>query len=151
MYKINKRYLAISFISLFLLCTFSFTLCSEALTDEKTPEGTIKTITLKTEPAGISPDSLKVKLGTTIVWFNKDPEAVTVKFIDKLGIACKAPVNFYSDLWGYYETGRIHQGGTASICFIYKGDYKYEVRRVVTEKGRPTEQISTGKIIAVEP
>jgi plastocyanin len=151
MYKITTRYLAISLISLFMLSTLLFTICSKTLADEKAPEATIKTITLKVEPAGISPNPLKVKLGTTIVWYNNDAEAVTIKFTDKLGIACKAPVNFYSDLWGYYETGMIPQGGTASICFINKGDYAYEVRRVITEKGRPTEQISTGKITAVEP
>ena len=52
MNKINNRYLAISFISLFMLSTLLFTLCSETLADEKTPEATIKMITLKTEPAG---------------------------------------------------------------------------------------------------
>jgi plastocyanin len=151
MNKINNRYIAISFISLFMLSTFLFTVWSVTLADEKAPEATIKTITLKAEPAGISLNTLKVKLGTTIVWFNNDAEAVTIKFTDKLGIACKAPVNFYSDLWGYYETGMIPQGGTASICFIYKGDYTYEVRRVITENGKPTEQISTGRITTVEP
>lgn len=151
MFKVKNRCFVILVVSLFTLCVLSSSLGGNALADEKITEVAIKTITLKREPSGISPNPLKVKLGTTIVWFNGDPETVTIKFIDKLGIACKAPVNFYSDLWGYYETGRIPQGGTASICFIFKGDYKYEVKRlVVSKKGRPTEQISTGKVIAVE-
>jgi len=151
MFKIKNRCMLISFISLFMLCAALSTFETGALAAEKNSEGTIKTITLKMEPAGIAPNPLKVTLGTTIVWFNSDPEPVTIKFIDKLGIACKAPVNFYADLWGNYETGSIPQGGTASICFIYKGDYTYEVKRLVDKKGKQTEQISTGKITAVEP
>jgi plastocyanin len=122
---------------------------SNAFAKEKVSEEVIKTVILKKEPAGISPKTLKVKLGTTIVWLNNDPGPVTIKFIEKLGIACKAPVNFYADLWGYYETGKISEGATASICFIYKGEYTYEVKRL-HEEGKVREEISTGKIIAVE-
>ena len=115
------------------------------------PQDKIETIILKREPAGISPKSLKVKLGTTIVWFNAGQEPITVNFIDKLGVACKAPVNFHSDLFGHYETSTIERGGTASICFIFQGEYSYEVKRLIPkEQGDPTEEISTGRIIAVE-
>ena len=118
--------------------------------DQK-PNETIKTVTLKKEPVGITPNPLEVKLGTTIVWFNNDKGPLTIKFTDKLGIACKVPVNFYGDLMGYYETRVIPEGGTASICFIYKGEYNYEVKRLIDKgKQKPIEQISTGKIIAVE-
>ena len=150
MFTVKKWYRVASCITLFVLCAFSLTPGNTAQAEEKTVAETIKTVILKAEPEGISPNPLKVKLGTTIVWFNGAPEPVTIKFIDKLGIACKAPVNFYSDLWGYYETSGIPQGGTASICFIYKGEYKYEVRRLVTEKGKQSEQISAGSITAVE-
>ena len=85
---------------------------------EQKPTETIKTVTLKKEPVGITPNPLEVKLGTTIVWFNNDKGSITIKFTDKLGIACKVPVNFYGDLMGYYETPIMHEGGTASICFI---------------------------------
>ena len=118
--------------------------------DQK-PNETIKTVTLKKEPVGITPNPLEVKLGTTIVWFNNDKGAITIKFTDKLGIACKVPVNFYGDLMGYYETRIIPEGGTASICFIYKGEYNYEVKRLIDKgKQESIEQISTGKIVAVE-
>lgn len=118
--------------------------------DQK-PNETIKTVTLKKEPVGITPNPLEVKLGTTIVWFNNDKGPLTIKFTDKLGIACKVPVNFYGDLMGYYETRVIPEGGTASICFIYKGEYNYEVKRLIDKgKQEPIEQISTGKIVAVE-
>ena len=151
MVKSKKHSLAVGLVLFFTAFIFLFALNQAIFAKEQMPKETIKTVTLKKEPVGITPNPLKVKLGTTIVWFNNDPEPVTIKFIDKLGIACKAPVNFYADLFGYYETGTIPQGGTASICFIYKGDYKYDVKRIVSEeKGKSSEQISTGTIIAVE-
>lgn len=117
---------------------------------EKSAAETISTITLKQEPDSIVPGHLKVKLGTTIVWFNNDAGPVTIRFLEKLGIACKAPVNFYADFWGNYETGAIAQGATASLCFIYKGTYKYEVKRLITEGDKSTEQIAVGTITAEE-
>ena len=151
MFQTKKCFLVLLLISFSMVCVLSPTLNSSSFAEEIVPETVIKTAVMKKEPSGISPNHLTVKLGTTIVWFNNDPEPVTIKFIDKLGIACRAPVNFYSDLWGYYETSTIPQGGTASICFIYKGDYKYEVRRIVSGgKGKQTEQITIGEITAVE-
>jgi hypothetical protein len=84
------------------------------------------------------------------VWVNSDPGPVTIKFLDKLGIACKVPVNFHADVWGNYETAAIPEGGTASICFIYKGTYRYEVKRLVEQDGKQGEQVQTGTINAHE-
>ena len=115
------------------------------------PQEKIETVILKKEPAGISPQTLEIKLGTTIVWLNAGQDPVTIQFVDKLGVACKAPVNFHSDLFGHYETSLIEKGETASICFIFKGTYSYEVRRLIPkEKGDPLEEIATGRIIATE-
>jgi hypothetical protein len=136
----------VSFLVLFIPGTFLSNLQEIALAEEKIHKPDVTTVILKKEPEGISVNPLKIKLGTTIVWFNHDLEPITIRFTTKLGIACKAPVNFYSDLFGYYETGQIPQGGTASICFIYQGSYDYEVKRLVG-KG---EEISEGTIIAKE-
>lgn len=149
MFQGKRCYLIIPLVLFFLVCTLYPILKGSALAKEKASAEAIKTIILKKEPAGISPRTLTVKLGTTIVWLNNDPGPITIKFIEKLGIACKAPVNFYADLWGYYETGTIPEGATASICFIYKGEYTYEVKRL-SEEGKIREEISAGKIIAVE-
>ena len=115
------------------------------------PQEKIETVILKKEPSGISPKTLEIKLGTTIVWLNAGQEPLTIQFTDKLGVACKAPVNFHSDLFGYYETSLIETGGTASICFIFKGTYSYEVKRLIpNEQGDPVEEIATGSIVATE-
>jgi hypothetical protein len=94
----------------------------------------------------LSVDPVKAKRGDAIIWVNQAPGPITIKFITKLGIACRAPANFYADLFGYYETGQIPQAGTASICFIEKGEYKYEVKRLVG-KDDPREEISQGSVI----
>ena len=78
------------------------------------PQEKIETVILKREPVGISPKTLEVKLGTTIVWLNAGQEPITIQFTDKLGVACKAPVNFHSDLFGHYETNLLEKGETAS-------------------------------------
>ena len=147
----KKVSVAVGLVLFFTAFIFIVALNQSIFAKEQMPKESIKTITLMKEPVGISPNPLEVKLGTTIVWFNIDKEPITIRFLDKLGVACKVPVNFYGDLMGYYETRIIPEGGTASICFIYKGDYAYEVKRLIDEgKENQVEEISTGKIIAVE-
>ena len=147
----KKVSVAVGLVLFFTAFIFLLAINQAIFAKEQMPKETIKTVTLKKEPVGITPNPLEVKLGTTIVWFNNDKGSITIKFTDKLGVACKVPVNFYGDLMGYYETRIIPEGGTASICFIYKGDYAYQVKRLV-DKGKKDqiEEISTGKIIAVE-
>jgi plastocyanin len=108
-------------------------------------------ITLKGESGMISPDSVKVKLGTTVVWYNSGPGPAKIVFITKIGLACSVPVNFYADLFGHYESTAIPVGGTASICFIGEGEYEYTVTRMISKgKDQPIEASAKGKIISVK-
>jgi plastocyanin len=135
--------LVISFLVVGTVLSFSV---SPALSGE-----TLQLITLKGESGTVSPESLKAKLGTTVVWYNSGPGPVTIKFTTRLGIACSAPVNFYSDMFGNYESSAIPEGGTASICFIAEGEYNYTVRRLVTKgQDKPHEVVSGGKIISTK-
>jgi len=136
----------LSFVLILMLSVYLFVHQEHAFAEEKIQKPDVTTVLLQKEPAGISVNPLKIKLGNTIVWFNQDPEPITIRFITKLGLACKAPVNFYSDLFGYYETSQIPQGGTASICLIEEGSYIYEVKRLVN-KG---EEITEGMVIVKE-
>lgn len=145
----KATFITLLFSSLMVI-VFLLACQSTAVAEKAKPKEEVKVITLKQEPEGISPTTLTVKLGTTIVWFNNDPGPVTIKFLEKLGIACKVPVNFYADIWGNYETAAIPQAGTASICFIYKGTYKYEVKRLRQEGDVMNEEIAMGTIIAEE-
>jgi len=108
-------------------------------------------ITLKGESGTISPESVQVKLGTTVVWYNSGPGPAKIEFTTKIGIACSVPVNFYADMFGHYETTPIPVGGTASICFIGEGEYDYKVTRMVSKgTDKPIEVSSKGKIISVK-
>jgi len=105
-------------------------------------------IILSNSSEGISPNPVRIKKGDTIVWFNRDKEPVVIKFIPEIGIVCSPIINFYADLSGFYKSGLIHQGGTASLCFIRSGEYEYEVIRLVAKpRGKPVEQILQGKVI----
>jgi len=103
-------------------------------------------VVLKGDFQTISPDPLKVKQGATIIWVNEGKEPISILIKTKVGIACKNPVNFYADLFGYYETGQILPGATASICFIDKGKFEYEVKRMIG-KEKPVEKILPASII----
>jgi hypothetical protein len=103
-------------------------------------------IVLKSDFKAISPDPLKVKQGTSIIWVNESKEPVSINIKTKVGIACKNPVNFYGDLFGHYETGQIPSGATASICFIQKGKFEYEVKRMIGGDN-PVEKILAATII----
>ena len=135
--------LIISFLVVGTVLSFSV---SPALSGEA-----VQLITLKGEAGTVSPESLKAKLGTTVVWYNNGPGPVTIKFTTRLGIACSAPVNFFADMFGNYESSAIPEGGTASICFIGEGEYSYTVRWLVSKgKEKPVEVTSGGKIISMK-
>jgi hypothetical protein len=151
MFSISKKNFPGTLLIVFLVIPVFMVVSHDAArAEDAKPTEQVAMIKMQQEPEGITPTSLKVKLGATIVWVNSAPGDVTIKFLDKLGIACKVPVNFHADIWGNYETGAIPEGGTASICFIYKGTYKYEVKRLVDKGGQPEEQIQTGTITAHE-
>jgi plastocyanin len=103
-------------------------------------------LVLKGDFQAISPDPLKVKQGTTVIWVNEGKEPISILIKTKVGIACKNPVNFYADLFGYYETGQVLPGATASICFIDKGKFEYEVKRMIG-KEKPVEKILPATIV----
>jgi len=108
-------------------------------------------VVLSNSPEGISPSTLRLKQGDTVVWYNTDREPVVISFIEKLGIVCSPIINFYADPSGAYKTQAIPRGGTASLCFIRPGTYEFEATRVLQkDKGKPTEHILKGKVIVEE-
>jgi plastocyanin len=103
-------------------------------------------IVIKGDMMDISPDPIKVKKGTTIIWVNKGKEPVSITMKSSGTIGCKSLINFYMDLFGDYETGQIHPGATASICFVQKGKFKYEVKRL-SGQDKPVEKVMHASII----
>ena len=76
----------------------------------------------------LDPISLTSTLGTTVVWINTSAFPVEIIFIGKkVSLACGSPMNFSIDKDGAFHSAIIPRGGTASLCFIEKGEFAYKV------------------------
>ena len=81
-------------------------------------------------PNGINPETLKVNVGTTVIWLNEAMAPITIAFTSKeITTACENPVNFKKDTLGAFTAKKVKSGAVASICFIERGTYKYKVMR----------------------
>jgi len=107
------------------------------------------TVAVKKLPYGLSINPVRVNRGEPVIWVNHDSEPMKIKFLTKVEIAC-FPVNFYTDLFGHYESILIAKHVVASFCFIDKGEYRYEVHRSIKVGDKVEEEIVPGKIIVVE-
>ena len=82
-----------------------------------------------TSDKGLSPVTFNAKRGTTVIWENKTSEPQEILFTGKKIVsACDTPVNFLVGKEGSYESGKIPLGGIASLRFIEKGRFEYELR-----------------------
>ena len=134
----------ISFFSIMLMCSHPVMPGAQ----EAAPH--VGIITIKDQPETIVPDSLSVKKGDTIVWYNQGKEPISIRLVPQLGIVCSPIVNFYSDLSGNYKTGSIYHGGTASLCLLYTGVYAYEVKWIDEKKKTASGKMLSGKVIVTE-
>ena len=151
MLQVNAKHIISKIIRLiiFLMVTSFFpAIQNQVLGGDIKLDRSMYKVILTHSPEGISPNPVRIEKGDTIVWFNRDKEPVAIKFIPEIGIVCSPIINFYADLSGFYKTGSILKGGTASLCFIRSGEYEYEVIRLVAKpKGKPIEKILQGKVI----
>jgi hypothetical protein len=132
-----KKTIRCTVISLLVLCSAGIPVAVENAAAEA-----FVMVKITKMPDGLTPRDVTIKAGQKIIWFNEETEPCKIKIISKVGLACSVPDNFYADLFGYYESAVIPRSGIAGICFLEKGAYQYEVKRVI----RGNEQISTGKI-----
>jgi plastocyanin len=117
------------------------------MAEEKNLQPHLHNVILSNSPEAISPSTMQIKQGDTVVWYNKDKEPVIIAFIQKLEFVCSPVINFYADESGSYKTKEIPLGGTASLCFIRQGEYDYEVLRFLKQGKEPIEQNFKGKVI----
>ena len=105
----------------------------------------------------ISTDEMKLReitvdSGTVVVWLNTAVQRIMeIEFTGKqVVMACDTPIGFIESDQGSFISRKILPGAVASLCFIEKGEYDYEVVLRKTKgvgtggKIRPTFQ---GKII----
>ncbi len=81
------------------------------------------------EQAGLVPTTVIIKRGTTVVWLNYSKEPNVIKFQNKkVTTACRSPINFFLADNGSYQSIPLKIGAVASLCFIEKGTFEYQIK-----------------------
>lgn len=82
------------------------------------------------ELRGLEPNKVISSKGTTVIWLNSTYRPVTISFEggDKVRLSCTEPKLFTLGSDGTYNSETIPFGGTASLCFIEDGEFKYKVK-----------------------
>ncbi len=90
--------------------------------------GKVEVLTIS--PATI-PNTLRLNIerGQTVVWANGTQGFMSIVFTggQRVHRACVAPTGFHLTERGEYSATNLNPGGTASLCFIEKGSYPFEV------------------------
>ena len=147
MNKIVKRILMLIVITCFLLSFLSVQTTQGA---EETVKPQIQHKVVRLYEKDITPKTLIVDRGTTVIWINDFESIAEIGFTDKkVTLVCKSPVRFAVDDSGTYVSEKIFQGAVASLCFIEPGEFEYQVtrkpRRLTLAPSEP--QAVKGKII----
>ena len=141
--SIPKNSFYLTLLTLLVLLPIGF-LSAENEKDSELPS----TVSIEITEMGLQPEILTLTPGTTVVWENRSQYEVRVKFVDNaVATTCKAPKNFALDKRGIFESDKITNGDVASLCFLEKKDYRYEVEVVPVE--REVEESSAISIEAI--
>jgi plastocyanin len=118
----KRKSLAVALVVLLgISCLLSISLAAEEIK--------ISTKVVAISASGADPITVTSDTGTTVVWMNQFRSPIEILFVDKkVALACGVPVNFIIGKNGAYESAKIPQGGTASLCFTEKGEYEYTIR-----------------------
>ena len=140
----KKWLMAVISISLVIFCMSGPTFAAE---EAELTVG-VQVVNITTDK-GLSSATINAKRGTTVIWVNKTFVPQEMLFTDKkVVLSCNAPVNFFVGKERAYESGKIPFGGIASLCFIEKGTYEYEMRSSKTfyETYSPIKRENKGSI-----
>jgi hypothetical protein len=70
-----------------------------------------------------------VDSGTVVIWANTSPRSMEIEFTGKqVVMACESPTGFYVNDKGSFISSKLPPKAVASLCFIEKGEYDYEVK-----------------------
>ena len=87
-----------------------------------------KTEVIRIEEGYVTSAQLAIAPGTTVIWHNSTARPVAVNFGtgDQVKLACISPSGF--TLKGdVFSAPNLGPGGTASLCFVNPGTYRYSV------------------------
>ena len=93
---------------------------------------------------GLSPMQIISSKGTTVIWLNHSSINIRIAFEggDQVTLSCINPQNFILQKNGTFQSDIIPRGGTASLCFVEPGEYKYHVIQVSGSERRDPETVS---------
>ena len=127
MKRIVKSMLMLIVITCFVL---SFPSVQTIQGAEETVKPQIQHKVVRLYEKDITPKTLIVDRGTTVIWINDFDSIAEIEFTDKkVTLVCKSPVRFAVDDSGTYVSEKIFQGAVASLCFIESGEFEYQVTR----------------------
>lgn len=92
---------------------------------------------------------VEVNQGTPVIWLNNTRKLIKIEFIGKqVTMACESPSGFFVNDQGTFSAEKIMPASTASLCFIEKGEFDYEVlmRSIGADDARVRETYK-GKIV----
>jgi hypothetical protein len=127
MKRIVKRIVMLIAITCFMI---SFPSVQTVQGAEETVQPKIQHKVVRLFEKDITPKTLTVDRGTTVIWINDFNSIAEIAFTDKkVTLVCKSPVRFAVDDSGTYVSEKIFQGAVASLCFIESGEFEYQVTR----------------------
>ena len=96
MTTVSRKNVIILFV---LLCSAVLSARSDSVA-AAAEKATVATIIIQDRSDGISPVSVDVKRGDTVVWYNQGKAPVTISVKQRIGIVCSPLVNFNADSAG---------------------------------------------------
>lgn len=93
---------------------------------------------------GLKPATISSSKGTTVIWLNHSINDLRILFKggDQVTLSCINPQNFSLQKNGTFQSDVILYGGTASLCFVEPGEYKYQVLQVSGPEKRDPKELS---------
>jgi hypothetical protein len=86
------------------------------------------------ERQGLVPNTVIIKRGTTVIWLNYSRDPMEIKFQNqKVTTACREPINFFIADNGSYQSKPLATGAVASLCFLEKGEFEYQLQKRTTD------------------
>lgn len=123
--KTEKRTTILLFLCVFALHTHNIIAQGAEIKPDMKFSGT-KIISITSDEMSLR--TLELQAGTTVVWINNTQRIMELEFTgEQVVMACGSPVNFYVDETGSYSSNKVMPNATASLCFVDKGTYDYEV------------------------
>lgn len=98
---------------------------------------------IRIDSDGVFPRILRIRTGSTVIWFNATDKYVSVVFSkgDELNRSTRSPTLFYMAPDGTYVSAAFSSGATASTAFIKPETYYYFVTGLPISDGGAFAQV----------